>query len=434
MRSFLVSLLLVPLVLQPVQAQDSKTDHLATLEQAGQALTQDKAAGLTPVERDQLMADYTAASAALGGDDPYGLLAQDDGGITPLAAPPAPPGGTATTTNFANNTPVAIPDGPGGMVSSDVMVSGIDTYLWDVDLTVDITHTFAADLEVTLTSPGGTVVVVTTDNGGGNDDVFSGSLFDDQAGTPVTLFTYTDGVTATPLVPEGALGAFIGEDPNGTWTLDITDDAGLDTGMLNSWSLDVTTLSGAPTLTGPVNTAIATGTAIPDGPGGMLSEDLVVSGLDTFACDVNLNLDITHTFAADLEVLLTSPGGTQTALTLDNGGGNDDVFSGSTFDDDAPVPVTDFVYTDGVTATPLAPQGALAAFIGEDPNGTWTLAITDDAGLDTGTLNGWSLDIVTCTGSGVPETTPVPTLSNAALAVMLVLFAGLGLLVLRRTG
>jgi hypothetical protein len=46
---------------------------------------------------------------------------------------------------------------------------------------------------------------------------------------------------ATPLVPEEALGAFIGENPNGTWTVTIDDDAGGDIGTLNSWSLALTT-------------------------------------------------------------------------------------------------------------------------------------------------------------------------------------------------
>jgi subtilisin-like proprotein convertase family protein len=152
-------------------------------------------------------------------------------------------------TNFLNNTPVAIPDGPGGMAQSTIDATGIDSYLCDVNLTTDITHTFGADLEITLTSPAGTVVTITTDNGGGNDNVFSGTVWDDDGGDTnapgaVTDNVFDDLVTETPLVPEEALGAFIGEDPNGTWTLDITDDASADTGTLNSWSLDITTCIG----------------------------------------------------------------------------------------------------------------------------------------------------------------------------------------------
>ena len=51
---------------------------------------------------------------------------------------------------------------------------------------------------------------------------------------------YIDDVLASPLVPEGAFGAFIGENPNGVWTLVVTDDLAGDTGTLDSWSLDLT--------------------------------------------------------------------------------------------------------------------------------------------------------------------------------------------------
>ena len=43
-----------------------------------------------------------------------------------------------------------------------------------------------------------------------------------------------------------------------------------------------------------------------------------------------------------------------------------------------------------MTAKPtLTPEEPLAAFIGEDPNGTWTLTIGDDGATDAGTLASW---------------------------------------------
>src|SRR5207244_7516461 len=57
----------------------------------------------------------------------------------------------------------------------------------------------------------------------------------------VTDTVYTTNVTKTALVPEEALGAFQGENPNGTWTLTISDDAGGDTGTVDSWQLEITT-------------------------------------------------------------------------------------------------------------------------------------------------------------------------------------------------
>ncbi len=69
-------------------------------------------------------------------------------------------------------------------------------------------------------------------------------------------------VTATPLVPEEAMAAFIGENPNGVWTLTISDDQGGDGGTLSSWTLGVTTAASAPETT-PPSCAI---TAIIPGP------------------------------------------------------------------------------------------------------------------------------------------------------------------------
>ena len=45
----------------------------------------------------------------------------------------------------------------------------------------------------------------------------------------------------TTLVPEESLAAFNGENPNGVWTLTISDDATGDGGNLSAWSLEVTT-------------------------------------------------------------------------------------------------------------------------------------------------------------------------------------------------
>jgi hypothetical protein len=71
----------------------------------------------------------------------------------------------------------------------------------------------------------------------------------------VTDHPYVNLTTATPLVVEEAMGAFIGENPNGTWTITISDDLAGDGGSLDSWTLEVTTGScPAPcTITCPAN-------------------------------------------------------------------------------------------------------------------------------------------------------------------------------------
>jgi uncharacterized repeat protein (TIGR01451 family) len=205
---------------------------------------------------------YRDLSAAMGGDDPGHVLNNASTAasaqraakrIRPKVVPSTPAGCGPATATFTQSTPVAIPTGP-AVVTSTVVVSGAGPYLFDLDLTTNITHTFAADLDITLTSPAGTVVTLTTDNGAGNDNVFNGTLWDDDANPAgqvpyttnnglVTDQAYVNLTTATPLVPEEAMGAFIGEDPNGTWTITISDDLAGDGGSLDSWSLDIDTFS-----------------------------------------------------------------------------------------------------------------------------------------------------------------------------------------------
>ena len=333
---------------------------------------------------------------------------------------------------FTNSTPLAIPAGP-AVVTSTIVVAGAPAYLYDLNVITTITHTFCADLDITITSPSGTVVTLTTDNGAGNDNLFNGTTWDDDAnpgGTVpytnnnglVTDHLFTNLVTATPLVPEEPLGAFIGENPNGVWTITISDDLGGDAGNLSSWSLVTSGFLAAPTLS---TTTIANNTplAIPTGPA-VVTSTINVVGLGTELFDVNMLTNLTHTFASDLDITITSPAGTVVTLTTDNGGGNDDVFAGTIWDDDANpaglVPyvtnngmATDHAYANLTLASPLTPEEALAAFIGENPNGIWTITISDDLAGDGGSLNNWSLTLTTGTCLAPCIASPTQTFTNS---------------------
>src|SRR5213078_1906613 len=73
--------------------------------------------------------------------------------------------------------------------------------------------------------------------------------------------------------------------------------------------------------------------------------------------------------------------------------------------------VTDRNWGASGPATPLVPEEPLAAFVGEDPNGTWTLTISDDAAADVGTLSQWRLDVKT--GACLATTTTTTTTSTS---------------------
>ena len=90
----------------------------------------------------------------------------------------------------------------------------------DVDVPIDITHTYIGDLLIELTSPQGTVVRLHNRTGGGTDNL---------------VRTYDD-ATAPPDGP-GRLSDFNGQSSQGAWTLTVSDQAGADTGTLNAWGL-----------------------------------------------------------------------------------------------------------------------------------------------------------------------------------------------------
>jgi uncharacterized repeat protein (TIGR01451 family) len=368
---------------------------------------------------------YSQLSQQMGGDDPGQLgvrtsgsnSAQLTGAKAVQVVPTAPPNCTPATLNFANNTPVAIPTGP-AVVTSTVAVAGAGPFLWDLDLTTNITHTFAADLDMTIQSPAGTIVTLSTDNGAGNDNVFNGTLWDDDADVDGQVpYTTNNGVAtdhayvnltlASPLVVEEALAAFVGENPNGTWTITISDDLAGDGGSLDSWALAITTFPAAPTTTTPAPGTNNTPVAIPTGPG-VVTSTITIAGAPVGLCAITVQTNMQHSFAADLDVTLQSPAGTVVTLTTDNGAGNDNVFDGTVWSDDAnpggQVPyttnngvVTDHAYVNLTLASPLVPEEALGAFLGEDPNGTWTLTISDDLAGDGGNLNSWAIAFQTCT-------------------------------------
>lgn len=320
------------------------------------------------------------------------------------ASPDAPPMGCSDTTTFTNNGAIAIADQ--STITNQIDVNVADGFLWDVEITTRLTHEYSADLDITLTSPGGTTVTISTDNGGAVADAFNNVLWDDQAaangGATVTQFDFAHGM-ATTLSPEEPFGAFIGEDPNGTWTLTVTDDEAGASGTLDGWSLTLTTLPAAPlSATGISNEIVSVD--VNDQAPAVRTVD--VTGIGDFISDVNVRTDVLHSFSGDLTMTLESPAGTIVILSDRSGGDVDNVFYQTVWDESAgqinpPGPVTDAAYADDVAQPALSPQSPLGALIGEDPNGTWTLSIVDNAAGDDGQLLGWSLAITT---AEMPET------------------------------
>jgi uncharacterized repeat protein (TIGR03803 family) len=331
--------------------------------------------------------------------------------------------GTAATYD-STDVPKAISATGTPVVTSTITVSGAEPYLYDLNVNTSITHTANGQLQITLRSPAGTVVTLSSNNGGTNDNVFNGTLWDDsadpgnQAPFPgdsfvtsnlVTDTVYTNLARKATLVPEEPLAAFIGENPNGVWTLTIADQTAADGGTLANWSMDFSTLATPPISTTVSYPSTDVPKAIPDVS--FTTSTVTVSGDGSQIGRVRLQTFILHTFDSDLDVTLKSPQGTIVTITTDNGGSTDNVYNGTLWDDQADpgneapyvVPlaasnlVTDTAYTNLAVKPTLTPEEALSAFNGENPNGVWTLTVADDAGADTGSLSAWTLEITTDT-------------------------------------
>jgi subtilisin-like proprotein convertase family protein len=329
--------------------------------------------------------------ALLAGGDVVPVRAQITPGLVWSHTVPASPCG-APVGSFINSSDAPILATGTNSVTSQIFVAGVGTYLWDVDVRTLITHTANGQLTITVQSPEGTIVTLSSRNGGANDDLFNGSVWDDQAeardGVMVTALLGTlPSRVVTPLSPEEPLGAFRGEDPNGYWTLTVSDGAAGDGGLLSAWSLKVATFPQAP----------ATTTRIVNLPGtsvaafGAAESRVTVAGMPTWLSSLRLRTQLRHTNSGDLSAVLYSPAGTRVTLSWNDGGTFDNVFDGSLWYDAAGNPVTDAVFANNVTETPLSPRSPFSAALGENPNGAWALRIQSDG--TAGVLDGAQLTL-----------------------------------------
>ena len=152
---------------------------------------------------------------------------------------------------------------------------------------------------------------------------------------------------------------------------------------------------------------------------------VTVSNLPGTITKIRVSLNkITHTFPADLDIMLESPTGVRTMLMSDTGGGSGQGFVNKTIiiDQSAantiPIPVTDnfgvYKPTNLAGPTTLEPGeidvfpspgpgsqnygvGNLDVFNGTNPNGQWKLYAVDDEAQDFGGFDGWTLDVTTTT-------------------------------------
>ncbi len=151
-------------------------------------------------------------------------------------------GGTSTVFSFttANElcfaASLSVPDNvPAGVTDTQVILTGGE--LTDINVRLDMTHTFLGDLRFTLTHMDtGTSVVIFDRPGGCSGNDMTAEL-DDEATDPLACTNGNTPAIDGFFVPANPLSAFDGEDLSGTWVINVSDNAGIDTGTLNEWCL-----------------------------------------------------------------------------------------------------------------------------------------------------------------------------------------------------
>ncbi len=161
----------------------------------------------------------------------------------------------------------------------------------------------------------------------------------------------------------------MGQSAKGNWVLSVSDRASVDTGVLKDWGFTLG-LDGMPNAVWEVSP----GLHIPDHDAQGIISELPVDGQGSLT-DIELTVDITHTWRGDLSVTLESPGGTSAAIHQKEGGSADNL----------------------QRTYKAADTQVLQALVdaGVEINGIWKLRVADNVSQDVGKLNSWKLALKT---------------------------------------
>jgi subtilisin-like proprotein convertase family protein len=134
----------------------------------------------------------------------------------------------------AQDTPLAISLVPNEIQSIINVPSSEGIAIGDINVTVNLNHTWLADLTISLISPSGTEVVLMS---GACDDADNINVIFDDSGI---AFECADGSVAVSgtLRAQNFMSPFINENSAGDWTLRVVDGFDQDGGSLNSFSIE----------------------------------------------------------------------------------------------------------------------------------------------------------------------------------------------------
>lgn len=334
----------------------------------------------------------------------------------------APADGQSTTKAFNSDPNLGIVIGDNATVTSRIEVEAGQTgaFLSDVDVTTSIPHSHSGDLRIQLVSPGvngKTIDLVAPRANNHAIDAYQGTAWDDSNPIPGATFDYDRSqfqnafAPQAKLAPRGGLASLVGINPVGVWILKVSDEAANDNGFLNQWSLSLTTRAAAPATSDLKKYAPADADqnkpVSNSQPNGVTEMSVNVQGATGKVWALNALTRLTHNNPSELKIELVH--GDRAVVMADGVSGTFAFYNDRQFDDSAANQLGN-----DVAAGPVTPMTGLAAFRGMDPNGVWTLRVTDSTGaLATGTYDGtlanWELNLQTADLSGATTVVSVPT-------------------------
>lgn len=177
------------------------------------------------------------------------------GNTGPAASP------TISSTSTGTNSNMAIPDGGvpsswngtgSNFANSNITVSGLVPGWSFNSVVININHPWDGDLIVYLFNPCGNSIQLINNNGGSGDN-FTNTVFSSTATAALSSGTPPFTGTFIPMGGASAWNTFISNSQgcasaNGTWSLHVGDDVGVDAGTLANWTLNFTN-QGNPTFT-----------------------------------------------------------------------------------------------------------------------------------------------------------------------------------------
>jgi len=144
---------------------------------------------------------------------------------------------TTTCTQYSSpaNLGINITDNSGTFSQSHSINITDATTVEDINIGMNITHSYIGDLGIAIVSPNNTEVTLKTQNDCDAEEDIIGTFDDDAVG--FNCLNAADNIAQKSL--NDLLETFDGESVNGDWTIRLGDFAAGDTGILNSWFIEV---------------------------------------------------------------------------------------------------------------------------------------------------------------------------------------------------